>query len=90
MRTCREIQIQEEVTNKLLSHDISPYSVIFTYACGEYGTLSISLYIPQELDELLNLLDYKYECDKSGYLILKDNTTLVLTGQALLNLFSKL
>ena len=91
MKTCREIEIQDLVTNKLVEREIFPYSVIFSYLGGESsGILSITTFFPQQIQTILNILDYKYECDKSGYFIFEKTNTLLFSGSAFLKLIEKL
>lgn len=91
MKTCREIEIQDLVTNKLVEREIFPYSVIFSYLGGESkGLLSITTFFPQQTQEILKMVDYEYECDKSGYFIFEETNTLLFSGSALLKLFEKL
>lgn len=87
----RESQIQNSVIEKLKSMNIFPASVIFTYAGGyDDGMLGITLYLEEDLDEFLDLLEYKTQCDKSGYWINKETNTVILTGLALINLYTLL
>ena len=92
MKTCRELEIQDLITEKLLKRDIYPFSAIFSYlAKKDYlGLLSITFYVPQQIYQVLDLLDYKYECDKSGYLIFDETNTLMFSGLALMKLIDKL
>lgn len=86
-----EEQIQEGIVSKLESWNLSPFSVTCTFRLGGdngSGLLSITFFIKQDLDELLKRLDYTSQCDKSGYCILDDNNTIILTGMALLNLYT--
>ena len=85
-----EIRIQEDVISKLSSYEIYPFSVIFTYSGGiSDGLLSMTFFIPTDIDKLLDILDYKSQCDKSGYYIIKEYNTLVLSGLALINFYTK-
>ena len=91
MKTCRELEIQDHVTNKLVEREIFPYSVIFSYLEGKSrGVLSITTFFPHQLQAILDLLDYKYECDKSGYFIFEDTNTLLLSGSAFSKLLDRL
>lgn len=85
----REEQIQEDIVEKLDKYDIHPFSVICSFIING-GVVSITFYIRQELNEVLNLLGYKSLCDKSGYLILEENNTLILSDLALINLYTLL
>lgn len=85
-----EIKTQEDAILKLSSYDIYPFSVIFTYSGGiQEGLLSITFYIDSDIDKLLNILDYKNQCDKTGYFIVKEYNTLILSGIALINFYTK-
>ena len=82
MKTSRELEVQKLVTDKLISHELFPFSVIFSYLGGSSsGLLSITMFLPQQLDKVLDLLDYKYECDKSNYIILRETNTLCYQEQ---------
>lgn len=88
MNTPREIDIQNEIEKKLSSYDINPYSTICSFAVDTGGILSITFYLNSDLMEFLDILDYKNQCDKSGYLILNDNNTIILSGLGLINLYT--
>ena len=84
-----EIKTQEEAILKLSSYDIYPFSVVFTYAGGKFdGLLSITFFLDSDLDRLLEILDYKNQCDKSGYFIIKEYNTIILSGIALINFYT--
>lgn len=86
----KEILLQESVIEKLQEHNISPFNVTFTYSGNEGGILSITFYISFELDEFLDLLDYKTQCDKSGYTILREQNTILVSNMALIRLYTNL
>ena len=87
----QEEEIQENIIRKLQARDISPFSVLFSYEAGDPGgMLSITLYLRAELEELLGILKYESQCDKSGWLISKDTNTLIFTGIALLYVYTTL
>ena len=87
----QEEKIQESVIQKLQAYDISPFSVLFSYEAGESGgMLSITFYLEAELREILDKLNYKNQCDKTGWLIREESNTLILTGLALLHLYTEL
>ena len=84
-----EIKIQEDAIKKLSSYDIYPFSVIFTYSGGvDDGLLSITVFSLQDIDRLLEILDYQHQCDKSGYYIVKEYNTIILSGIALINFYT--
>lgn len=90
MRQPIEIRTQEEAIRKLSSYEIYPFSVIFTYSGGlEDGLLSMTFYLPQDIDRLLSILDYNSQCDKSGYYIIREYNTIILSGIALINFYTR-
>lgn len=86
----REIEIQESVRKRLSDYDISPFSVIFTFQTEHDGLLAITFYINQDLQEILRILDYKNQCDKSGFLVLEEHNTLILYDLALINFYTNI
>lgn len=89
MKVPREVEIQDEIEKRLSSYDINPYSIICSFAFDS-GIVSITFYLNSDLLEFLDILDYKNQCDKSGYLILEDNNTIILSGLGLINLYTLL
>jgi hypothetical protein len=91
MKTQREIEIQESVIKTLTNFEIYPFSVIFTYSGGiNSGLLSITFFLKDDIHKLLDLLEYKTQCDKSGYTILEETNTILLSDMALINLYTRL
>ena len=74
----------------LEDNDIYPFSVTYTYELGldGSGALAITLYVKSDYDRLLEILDYKSQCDKSGYLVFPENNTIILQGMALANIYT--
>ncbi len=84
-----EIKTQEEAISKLSSYEIYPFSVVFTYSGGiPDGLLSITFFLDSDIDRLLDILDYKNQCDKTGYFIVKEYNTIILSGIALINFYT--
>ena len=87
----QEELIQENIIGKLQSRDLNPFSVIFSYEAGDPGgMLSITFYLKEELTELLGILKYRSQCDKSGWEIIEKTNTVIFTGIALLHVYSVL
>ena len=87
----QEEELQENIIGKLQSRDLNPFSVIFSYEAGDTGgMLSITFYLRDELAELLEILKYKSQCDKSGWEIIEKTNTIIFTGLALLHVYSVL
>ena len=85
-----EIRTQEDAIYKLSSYEIYPFSVIFTYSGGiQSGLLSITFFLDSDIDKLLNILDYQNQCDKTGYLIIREYNTIILSGIALINFYTR-
>lgn len=90
MKQSLEVKTQEEAIRKLSSYEIYPFSVIFTYSGGiSDGLLSMTFFLPTDIDKLLDILDYKSQCDKSGYIIIREYNTMILSGIALINFYTK-
>ena len=87
----QEEELQENIIGKLQSRDLNPFSVIFSYEAGDTGgMLSITFYLRDEMTELLEILKYKGQCDKSGWEIIEKTNTIIFTGLALLHVYSVL
>lgn len=87
----KEIEIQERIIEKLQSKDISPFSVIFSYESGNSdGMLGITFYLREDLLEVLDILNYKNQCDKTGWVINEKENTLIVTDLALLHVCTTL
>ena len=87
----QEEEIQENIIRKLQSRDLNPFSVVFSYEAGDNGgMLSITFYLRDEMTELLGILKYKNQCDKSGWLIVDKTNTIIFTGIALLHVYTVL
>lgn len=86
----KEKEVQEKVIDFLGKLNIMPFSVVFTYGLEDGGTLSITFWIKNEINELLERIDYNSICDKTGYLILEENNTILISGFALMDFYSKI
>lgn len=87
----RELRMEEAVTNVLTEKlNIYPFSVICTFETIHCGLLSITFWLNADLNEFLDYLDYKCQCDKSGYIVLPESNTILLFGMALINLYTRL
>lgn len=82
----KEIIVQERVTKWLEEKETYPFNVTYTRALGSgnEGLLSITFFMRDDLEEFLDLIDYKTTCDKAGYIILEDSNTVILVGLALI------
>lgn len=87
----REISIQEEIIRNLEEKELYPFSVICTFAIppGD-GIVAITFYTSQDLNGFLEYIDYQSQCDKSGYIILQENNTIILSGLGLINFYTLL
>jgi hypothetical protein len=82
---------QEAVIKYLEKYDIYPFSVTYTsdYNRSSDGCiLGITTYIVDDIDTILELLDYKSLCDKSGFTVFRENCTIILQGMPLVHLYS--
>ena len=83
----REVELQKSVTSWLTNKNIFPVSVTVTFRYLD-GLLAITFYVKQDLDEFLDIVGYKYSCDKSGFIILPDTNTVFLYGIPLVKLYT--
>lgn len=81
--------IENFIKSKLESLGICYFSIVSTSAFGD-SLVAITLFSYLELDELLKKLDYKYLCDKSGFLILSETNTIIFTKSGIIQLVDKL
>lgn len=88
----REISIQEGVITKLTEElGLYPFNVTFSESAGNpYGLLGITFFLRTDLDALLEYLGYSWMADRSGILVLSENNTVILSGIALVNLYTKI
>lgn len=86
----REIRIQEDVIKKLSSYNLFPYSVICTFQTDHNGLIAITFFVNLDLKELLNIIDYKNQCDTSGYLVIEETNTIILYDLALINFYTNI
>ena len=86
------LKLESLVKDWLERNDIIPFSVYITLEVPAYsqGLCSISFYENENLDELLNLLEYNVQCNKSDFKIIEDTNTVLLTGLALVKLYNEL
>lgn len=83
------IEIQEKIISYLGVLGISPFSVTFTYCFENGGTLALTFWLDSEIREFLDKIEYRSICDKSGYLILESNNTIIIRGYALIDIYSR-
>lgn len=86
----KEIEVQEWIQSRLIQRDIYPLTVFYTYLGGSGGTLGLSFYTKFDLEEVLEVLEYSCLCDKTGFLVIPQTNTLIVTGQAILHIGEKL
>jgi hypothetical protein len=87
----REESIQEQVRKYFEKKEIYSHSIIYTYEFGGiYGLLGITLYNNDDLQDLLKLLDYNSLCDKTGYVVIEEYNTLIISGSSLAKLLTNL
>ena len=80
------MEIEEKTIKFLENHNIYPYSVFFTDIIGT-GALSITFYIEDDLNDFLDILEYKNLCDTTGYDIFPETRTVILTDRGLMKYY---
>ena len=89
----RELEIQDEIIRQLERRELLPFSVICSFALPpgrEDGIVAITFYLGTDLTEFLEWIDYKNQCDKSGYIVMEETNTIVLSGLGLINFYTLL
>ena len=81
----REEKIEDQVRKILERREIYPFNITYTFELSG-GLLSVTVYEEADLEDLLGALSYYSQCDKSGYLVIPETCTVIMTGMALLNL----
>lgn len=81
--------IEESFYNYLESLEIYPANVTFTRDYNETLLLSITTPLKEDLDQILDILDYNSFCDKKCFVVVKEYDTLILYGMALTNFLVK-
>lgn len=84
-----ELEIQRWIQEKLTEKDLYPFNIFFTKKPGP-ATLGITFYTEIDLEDMLEILEYKSICDKSDYLIFPESNTLITIGEGILWLEEKL
>lgn len=88
------IKLQSDIRARLENKGIYPYSVIYTSeglgGNNRGGLLSITLYNIEDYNKLLEISGYKSICDRSGFLLLEDTLTIIISGMSLLSFSSTL
>lgn len=95
MKLPQEFEIQEGVEKLLEKRELFPFMVFYTSKRDsdtlDTGVLGVSFYLQEDLEELLTIIDYKSICDKSGYVVIPEYNTLIITsGSGIIDLWSKL
>lgn len=83
-----EKEVQEKAMDLLDSANLLPFSVVYTYALNDSGVLAITFYLEKDLEELLDILDYKSLCDKSDFVLIKSTGTVLLKDSAIIRFFT--
>lgn len=85
---------EKEIEHKIRSHllfklDISYYKITYTEALG-VDLLSISFNNNIEYSLFVKSLDLEHVCDKSDYIEIEEESTILIHGMGLVNLYTKL
>lgn len=89
----RELEIQDEIIRQLEMRELFPFSVVCSFSLPpgrEDGIVAITFYLESDMNEFLEWIDYKNQCDKSGYIVIEKTNTIVLSGLGLINFYTLL
>lgn len=91
MKITREEQIQKVTQKQLEDWGLCPFSIICTFELMDgSGLLAITFYLKEDVEEFLDKLDYKSQCDKTGFYVIEETNTIILTGIPLINLYANI
>lgn len=76
--------IEKTVEEWLVSKNIFPFSVLYS---KDPQFLKISLYLDQDVEDILKEINYKSMCDTSGIQIFKETKTILFNNFGLINFF---
>jgi hypothetical protein len=74
--------LEEIIETWLTTKNIYPFSVLYS---KDPQFLKISLFLKNDVDELLDITGYKTMCDNSGVQIFPETNTILYTGVGLIN-----
>lgn len=87
-----EIQVQEQTREFLGHHGITPYSVVFVSSAipKSMPVLRITFWVPGELQEFKDIVDWSHLVDRSGYSEFPETKTVILSSLVLASFFRQL
>lgn len=74
--------LEEMIEKWMISKNIYPFSVLYS---KDPQFLKISLFLKNDIQELLDLTGYPEVCDNSGVQIFQETNTILYTGVSLIN-----
>lgn len=74
--------LEEMIEKWMISKNIYPFSVLYS---KDPQFLKISLFLKNDIQELLDLTGYSKVCDNSGVQVFQETNTILYTGVSLIN-----
>ena len=74
--------IEKIVETWMISKNIFPFSILYS---KDPQFLNISVFLRDDIQELLDLTNYKNMCDNSGGLVFNETNTLLFSGVSLID-----
>ena len=74
--------IEKIVETWMISKNIFPFSILYS---KDPHFLKISVFLKNDIQELLDLTNYKNMCDNSGVLVFNETNTLLFSGVSLID-----
>lgn len=74
--------LEEMIEKWMISRNIYPFSVLYS---KDPQFLKISLFLKNDIQELLDLTGYHEVCDNSGVQVFQETNTILYTGVSLIN-----
>ena len=74
--------IEKIVETWMISKNIFPFSILYS---KDPQFLKIAVFLRDDIQELLDLTNYKNMCDNSGVLVFNETNTILFTGVSLID-----
>ncbi len=83
----KEYIIQDTIRRELEKRiEVYPFDILYVdQKDNSQALLKLSFWVEEDIDEIKKLINYSSLCDKTGFLEIRETTTIIIRGYALLN-----